>query len=417
MKWLLLLGLVACVDRGPEPQRKIDRKLLQTNIVKTVPDALEHMDVAFGYANYVGNAGASSVIPGQPVTITHYWQVVLPPGPDWRVFAQVRGDPGTADFMNLDATDMELAHPVEDWRAGEVIVDPQTFVLRPDWKSKTATLFVGIIRDNGHEIGDRMAAYGPHTLDRAVVAKQFSVDLSKAPPPPGTIYISRATGPIAIDGVANEPAWTAIPWGPDFVTAEGSQDPAGSAKAKMTWDDDNLYAFVTVVDPDIVSPYKQHDDHLWNADAVELFIDADGNHRGYIELQVNPNNATFDAWFKGTRADGPGDDKWDSNMRTEVKLRGTTEPNDVDQGWDVEIAIPWAAVKGRDDEMKVNTPPHVGDRWRLNIVRTNQRTGGKNQAEGGASSWNKINQQDFHALDKMLTAVFADATGSITPPK
>lgn len=413
-----LLALAACVDRGPEQQRKVDRKLLQTAIVQKVPDGIERLDVTFaGHAIYVGNTAPANVIPGQPVTLTHVWQVLVPPGPDWRVFAQLRGDPGTADFMNLDATDVELAHPVGEWRAGEVILDQQSFVLRPDWKSKTATLYVGLIHESGHQIGDRMAAYGPHTLDRAVIAKQLAVDLSKAPPPPGTIHVQRASGPIQIDGIANEAAWAAVPWSPDFATAEGSQDPAGSAKAKLTWDDDNLYAFVTVVDPDIVSPFTQHDDHLWMADAVELFIDADGNRRGYIELQVNPNNATFDAWFKGTRADGPGDDKWDSNMQTAVKLRGTTAGGDTDQGWDVEIAIPWAAVKGRDEAMQVNLPPHIGDRWRLNIVRTNQRTGGKNQAEGGASSWNRINQQDFHALDRMLTAVFADATGSISPPK
>ena len=75
--------------------------------------------------------------------------------------------------------------------------------------------------------------------------------------------------------------------------------------------------------------------------------------------------------------------------------------------------MPWAAVKGRDEAMQINLPPHVGDRWRLNVVRTNQKTGGKGQAEGGASSWNRISVQDFHALDRMLTVVFADAAGSI----
>jgi hypothetical protein len=145
-----------------------------------------------------------------------------------------------------------------------------------------------------------------------------------------------------------------------------------------------------------------------------MFIDADANRHGYVELQVNPNNATFDSWFANTRAQ-PGDDKWDSNMVTAVKLRGTTKEGDTDQGWDVEIAVPWAAVKGRDEAMQVNLPPHVGDRWRLNVVRTNQRTGGKQQAEGGASSWNRITVGDFHALDRMLTVVFADQTGSIAP--
>jgi len=411
------LVLVACVDAGSGPQpKKIDRKVIAANLLKEVPSNAARFDVGMaGMVNYVGNVVPTAIaIPGQPTKLTHLWQVVIPPGPGWRVFAQVRGDPGTADFMNLDATDMELGHPVGTWRSGELIADPMDFTLRPDWKSRTATLYVGLIRAGGHALGDRMAASGPHVLDRAIIAKQFDVDLSKAPPPPGTIYIAHAAGPIVIDGSANEPGWGAAQMSPDFATAEGSQDPVGKANAKLTWDEDNLYLYVTIQDSDIVSPFTQHDDHLWMADAVEMFIDADGNRRGYVELQVNPNGATFDSWFANTRAQ-PGDDKWDSNMVAVVKLRGTTKEGDTDQGWDVEVAVPWAAVKGRDEAMQVNLPPHVGDRWRLNVVRTNQRTGGKQQAEGGASSWNRITVGDFHALDRMLTVVFADQTGSIAP--
>jgi hypothetical protein len=106
---------------------------------------------------------------------------------------------------------------------------------------------------------------------------------------------------------------------------------------------------------------------------------------------------------------------YESNMQTAVKLRGTVAPGDVDQGWDVEIAIPWAAVKGKDDTMRVNLPPHVGDRWRMNIVRPNQRSGATHPAEGGASSWNRITVGDFHAMDRMMTVVFADQSGSIVP--
>lgn len=417
MKWLACLALIACVDAGSGPQpKKIDRKVIATNLLTEVPANITRFDVGMaGMVNYVGNVVPTTIaIPGQATKLTHIWQVVIPPGPGWRVFAQVRGDPGTADFMNLDATDMEIGHPVSTWRSGELIADPLEFTLRPDWKSKTATLFVGLIQVGGHQLGDRMACSGPHVLDRAILAQSFQVDLSKAPPPPGTVYIAHAAGPITIDGVANDPGWANAQLSPDFATAEGSQDPVGKANAKLSWDEDNLYLFVTIQDTDIVSPFTNHDDHLWMADAVEMFIDADGNRRGYVELQINPNNATFDSWFASTRAQ-PGDDKWDSNMVTQVKLRGTTKEGDTDQGWDVEVAVPWAAVKGKDEAMQVNLPPHVGDRWRLNVVRTNQRTGGKQQAEGGASSWNRITVGDFHALDRMLTVVFADPTGSIAP--
>ncbi|MGN6108448.1 MAG: carbohydrate-binding family 9-like protein, partial [Kofleriaceae bacterium] len=199
----------------------------------------------------------------------------------------------------------------------------------------------------------------------------------------------------------------------ELVTAEGSPEPVGKATAKLTWDDQYLYVFASIVDTDVFSPYKQHDEPLWKADCIELFVDADGNRRGYIELQVNPNNATFDSWFAGPR--GPaGDESWDSGMVTAVAVRGTADKGgDADQGWDVEIGIPWAAVKGRDEAMAVRLPPQVGDRWRLNVVRVDKRSGGNENVT--ASSWNRITYRDFHALDRMLTVVFADPTGATSP--
>jgi hypothetical protein len=411
----LTASLVACVDSGPGPQgKKIDPKTIRDNLLTAVPDGITHFDVPLGgKVTYVGNKLERPIqAPGQPVKITHYWKVDQAPGPGWRVFAQVRGAPGTADFMNLDATDMQLAHPVERWKAGEVIQDVQEFVLRPDWHSPVATLYVGLIQVGGHDVGDRMAATGPNVVDRAVVAAKLSVDLSKAPPPPGTVYVPKAAGPIAIDGSIMDQGWSNAAVSPEFALAEGSPDTVGKATAKLSWDDNNFYVAVQVVDSDIYSQYKNHDDPLWKQDTIEVFIDADSNRRGYVELQVNPNNATFDSWFATTRAQ-PGDEKWDSGMVTAVKVRGTADQSgDTDTGWDVEIAIPYAAVKGRDDGMKINIPPQVGDRWRMNVVRVDTKTGSNGQS---ASSWNRITLSDYHALDRMLTVVFADQNGSITP--
>jgi hypothetical protein len=409
-----LIACVACVDQGPGPQpKKVDPRYVTEHLLSQPPPALSRLDVALAdKVVYVGNTvDKPTIAPGQTVRITHYWRVVAPVGPAWKVFALVRGAPNTADFMNLTATDMEIAHGPAVWKAGELIEDIQDFTLRPDWRSATATLHVGLIAIGAHGAGDRMAASGPHVQDRAVIARVFNVDLSRAPPPAGTVYVPRASAPITIDGVASESVWTAAATSPELATAEGSGDPVGKAIAKLTWDDQFLYAFVSITDSDVWSEYKNHDDPLWKQDCVELFIDADANRRGYVELQVNPNNATFDSWFATTRAQ-PGDPSWDSGMLTAVKLRGTAEPGDTDQGWDVEIAIPWQAVRGRDDAMAVRLPPEIGDRWRLNLVRVDVRTGDKSPE---ASSWNRITSADFHALDRMLVAVFADPTGSIVP--
>jgi len=100
-------------------------------------------------------------------------------------------------------------------------------------------------------------------------------------------------------------------------------------------------------------------------------------------------------------------------MVTAVQKRTVHQPQgDVVTGWDAEVAIPWEDVKGRDTNQQLDLPPKVGQRWRLNVVRVDKTTEGK---QPWASSWNRITCSDWHALDRMLTAVFADVSGSIIP--
>jgi biopolymer transport protein ExbD len=422
MRSALLAALAiasGCVEQGPGPldRKKVDPTYVQAHLLAAPPPAqdLQVFDVAVGdVAIYLGNkVDKPRVAPGQAVTITHYWKVLKTPGPAWNVFTLVRGPAGTADFMNVLPSDMQIAHGPATWETGEIIEDIHTFTVRPDWRSAEATVLVGLIEQGKHGTLDRMAVKGPKTRDQAIVARVLEVDLSRAPAPKGTVYIPRAQGAITVDGVLSDPGWAGAVQG-ELVTAEGGSDPLGKAVAKMVWDDEFLYVQVAITDSDVVSPFKQQDDPLWKGDCVELFIDADGNRKGYVELQANPIGITFDSWFAQTRA-SPGDEGWDSNMVAAAKLRGGTEAGDSgDTGWDVELAIPWAAVKGRDDRMAVKLPPQVGDRWRLNVVRVDRKSGAKPN-ELAASSWNRITMADFHALDRMLVAVFADASGSIVP--
>jgi hypothetical protein len=418
MRFVVALCLVvACVDTGAGPQPRVDMKYARQHLLAAPPQNIVPFDVTLGGDKvvYLGNTvDRSRLAPGGTVTIKHYWKVLKPIGASWRPFALLRGPQGTADFMNLEASDMQVAYPPAKWKANDIIEDEQTFAVRPDWSSSYAFLYVGLIEVGKHGTLDRMAvAASDRTEDRAIVAAKLEIDLSRAPPKPGTIHVPRASGPITIDGFAGDQGWSNALTSPEFVTGDGGSngDPPGKATAKITWDDQYLYFFVSIVDPDIVTPYTNHDDSLWKADVIEIFIDADGNRQGYVELQVNPRNATFDSWFAGPRG-SKGDVPWNSEMITKVNLRGTAEGGDSDQGWDAEIAIPWAAVRGRDDKMAINTPPHIGDRWKLNVNRGDVTTGTKQTV----SSWNRIPWTDWHALDKMLVAVFADPTGSIVPP-
>lgn len=401
-------SFVGCVDQGPGPQpKKVDPGFVGKRLLLAPPATLTpKLDVDLGgKVIYLGNTvNVQSAVPGQAFKITHYWKVVAPVGPGWQVFSMVHGEPTKPDFMNLPPTEMQRAHGPATWAAGEIIEDEQEIFLRPDWRSMDVTVYVGLMQVGAHGIGDRMAASGPNVKDRAVIARRLEIDLSKAPPPPGTLHVPYAQGAITVDGTLSDPGWTGIVSSPEWPTAESSPEPVGKVSGKLTWDDQHLYVYVHVTDSEVFSEFKNQDDPLWKQDCVELFIDADGNRRGYVELQVNPNNVTFDSWFPGGRA-AKGDEEWDSGMITGVKLN-------PGQGWEVEIAIPWAAVKGREDAMSVRLPPQVGDRWRLNVVRVDKKQGAQNPT---ASSWNRISYQDWHGLERMLTVVFADQTGAVAP--
>ena len=408
----LLLLLACCVDQpNPPPAKKYDATFVDSHLLREVPPRLQRFDVQLGDGEltYLGATIDQEIVaPGGTVHVHYFWKVNKPVRGEWRMFAIVRGAAGQADFMNLPATDMELWHPVSTWKVGEIIDDPQDFTLRPDWRSRTASFQVGLIQSDAHTPNERMVASGAHTLDRAIVVRDFQVDLAKAPPPPDTIYVRRAQGAIVVDGLANDLGWAGTTLSPEFAQADGCGESQGKAQAKLTWDDQNLYVFVTVTDPDITSPYTKHDESLWKADDIEIFIDADANRRTYVELQVNPNNATFDSYFANRQTPDPS---WDSHMVTAVQKKTVHQAaGDLVTGWDAEIAIPWEDVRGRDTA-PLELPPKVGNKWRLNVVRVDARSGSK---DAWASSWNRISCTDWHALDRMLTAVFADSSGGIT---
>lgn len=414
----IALVAVGCIDKnaGP-PAKKIDPAYIQAHLLSEVPALTNTVNADFGgKVIYLGNNVSSATVEaGGKITVDHYWNVVTPPGPEWRIFAHVQGT-AKQDWMNVDYTDMRVGYPASKWRAGDIIWDEQKFALEKDWQSPHADVLVGLYPKGKHKIEDRMMPTGG-TIDeqRRVRAVRLAIDTGKPDSKvqaPRADVIRRTEEPITIDGKADEKAWRTATESPDFTVAEGSPGSDQKTTARLLWDDEYLYVFVHAEDADVASQYTKNDDPMWKEDIIEIFIDADGNGQGYVELQVNPHNAQFDAWFPKTRRQ-KSHLEWSAKMKSAVQVLGTLDQRgDTDQGWSVEIAIPLAAVKGMDDGMKVSVPPAVGDQWKLNIVR------GEKPAKGGlvASSWNPITYADFHALDKMLTVTFGDAAGKVPPP-
>jgi hypothetical protein len=408
----LLLAVLAggCVEKEPG-QKKIDPTYVKKNLLSAAPNVQHTVDAEMGgYVVYLGSdADKQELAPGATVTVVHYWKVVAPPGPEWRVFTHLVG--AGKKWMNLDRSDMRTGYPPGEWKAGDIIRDEQTFTLDQDWKSPYAQLTIGLYRKGSSGPEDRMPVEKGRT-DKEGRVLGFRFKVAGAGPQPMEYSIKRASGPIAVDGKADEADWQAAAKSPAFTPAEGGSKASGAARARLLWDDANLYAFIEIDDADVFSQYTERDAPLWKEDTVELFIDADRNRRGYVELQVNPRNAHFDAFFPRTRAQA-NHPEWNSGMKSAVAVRGTLDDrDDTDQGWSAEIAIPLADVKGTEADMKVNTPPAVGDRWRLNVIRVEKPKDSPLQA----SSWSAIPIADFHALARMVTVTFADEKGAVPAP-
>ena len=397
---------VACVEReGPEPA-KVDDGFIKENLLAAAP-APKHVVNADlgGKVIYLGaDVDKDSAAINDRVKVTHYWKVVEPPGAEWRLFTHVNGSKG--DWVNVDDTRMRKGYGPDRWKAGDIIRDEQVFPIIPTWKSPDATIYVGMFRKGGQTEKDRMKVLsGPSDgKDRVKVATlPVGAKPAAAAAEEAATTVRRATGAVVLDGKASEADWARAELLP-FADAEGGPAVPGSARARLLWDDRHLYAFVEIEDKDVASQFKKPDDPLWKEDCVELFIDADGSGRGYVELQVNPRGAIFDSWYPTVRPES--DVAWSSGMKAKVALDATLDKrDDADKGWAVEIAIPLAAVKGKDDAMKVTLPPRPGDRWKLNLVRVDK----PRDAGVAASSWARIGIGDFHAIDRLKTVVFADA--------
>ena len=83
--------------------------------------------------------------------------------------------------------------------------------------------------------------------------------------------ISRATGPIKLDGLSVN--WPGVPAEtvPSSRLVQGSDAGGVEGSFKLCWDDNKLYLLAHISDPTPMKNEHQGDD-LWNGDALELFI-------------------------------------------------------------------------------------------------------------------------------------------------
>ena len=97
--------------------------------------------------------------------------------------------------------------------------------------------------------------------------------------------------------------------------------------------------FFGVRDEDVISPFQEDNEDIWQGDAVEVFLSPDGNPEHYFELEVSPLGVRF--WGEVTFSGG------------EKRLKKLPPPFRADaartqEGYVVQIKLPLAAMRGYD---------------------------------------------------------------------
>lgn len=193
-------------------------------------------------------------------------------------------------------------------------------------------------------------------------------------PLPPTYVCQRAEGTIQIDGKGDESDWkNATPLSP----LRDIQGPAIPEKTqiRMLWDDEYLYILADMQEEHLRASLTERDSVIFRDPDFEVFIDPDGDGHNYIELEINAFNTVWDLFItQPYRNDSPNIlHDWDiPGLRHAVHLRGSINDSmDTDDGWSVEIAIPWQSITSHHTQPRTGTAPEPGSEMRFNFSQVN----------------------------------------------
>ena len=347
--------------------------------------------------------------PGTRVELTLYWRKKASVARGFALFTHVLDAAGER-VLNLDGTGSlrkthlsEPVFPPSAWDEGKIYVDQLAFWVPNSLRTDSISVVCGVFRGDerlkltrGAQTG---AKTGAITGDRALVvtlAVQRPIAPSAGSLP--VLWVPRRlpASPLVIDGKLDEPSWTHAAATGSLVNVGTGEAPSGSelgANVKLLYDEQALYVGFAVFDDDLRGGFDPTlpDPHLWLKDTVEVMVDpdGDGDNRDYYEVQVGPQNLVFDSAFDSynhphVEPDGPfGHQEWSANLKSAVALHGTLDDAVEDDGYVVEMAIPWASF-----QKAKRTPPKPQDMWRMNFYAM--------QNNGGVA-WSPIlGQGNFH---------------------
>ncbi len=395
---LLGLALVACVEKEDEAAG-VDMEQIRSLVATSAPTPQHPLDIQFeGKISLIGyDTRVADITPGQPFEITWYWKVDKALDDGWRLFTHVADARGESRFNADLFGPIRQAYQPGKWKAGEYIKDTQTFTLPTNWHSPAAKFLLGIWN-------------GPHRLqisrgqaDNENRAQVLTLKVIGAAEPAKlpTLGARKVTAPIAIDGKLDEADWVATDVTPRLVNPMTGADGLFETTVRVLFDAERIYLGYDVKDTFLKSSFTKTDEHLWEQDTIEVMLDPDGDGKNYFEVQVSPQGVVFDTRYDTVRQPRPfGDVAWSSQATAKAVAAGTANDDESDQGYVVEMSMPWSAFNVGPTPATV---PSEGSGWRVNFyVMDSQRDAQR------AVAWSAPRVPDFHTPQRFGTVTFGE---------
>ncbi|MBN1652219.1 MAG: carbohydrate-binding family 9-like protein [Deltaproteobacteria bacterium] len=399
IKAIILLVILSVFSAGcVEKTRHLtpaDKERLKTLISKTAPRPSNKLDIKFedkvlllGY-----DLDKRHIQPGELFKITWYWKAEKDVGSGWQIFTHV-ADAKNISRINADAERViRNLYPAEDWKEGEYIKDEQEVTIPLNWNSPEVRLYLGLWNGPHRMHVTRGKDDGEHRVLGAKISVKLLSELAAL----------RTTNAVKIDGVLDEADWQKAEQSEPLTDTASGEKGAFKAVVRLMYDDQKLYAAFLVSDSYLKSAFTNRDDHLWEEDAVEIMLDPDGDGKNYFEIEVSPNNVVFDTRYLAAREPKPfGYMDWDSQAEAKTTLNGTLNDEQADEGYIVEIAIPWLAFN--IDASKPQLAPAANSSWRMNFFVMDKQKGGQR-----AVGWSAPLVSDFHVPERFGTVIFSEA--------
>ncbi len=188
---------------------------------------------------------------------------------------------------------------------------------------------------------------------------------------PPVHFAYRTAAPPSIDGDLDEAAWSDAPALSPFteITGQPTMPDSISTTVRIMWDDDALYIGARLREPHVWGTQTEKNSIIFHENDFEVFIDPDADFHRYHELEINALGTIWELTLMSPYRDGGPYTIPDNfpGLKKAVSVKGTiNDPSDIDEGWSVEIAVPWEDLSNLHD---LDPIPDDGAVLRMNFSR------------------------------------------------